>query len=196
MCPARKISPHEAVDCVAPHRRLLSTSPLTTSRGQELLKQLADLQNEDGDILWTVGCNGGNFYAGIELYRAFAASAHRVIGLANGNVGSAAFMAFQGCHLRLATPSSTLRIHNPRMFNLDGDIGFDTTETDYLNAQREWFRRCHPMAVEARNIMIEILLERSACFDYERLHGFLEAEKSLNPEEAIALGFLDAVCKQ
>jgi ATP-dependent protease ClpP protease subunit len=188
----------ESVNRIPPHRRLSSTQTITNRRGKQLLKDLETLQDGEGDILWVVNSDGGlkDLEVGIALHGAFARSVHRVIGLVTGKAGSNAFMALQGCRLRLATPSSFLQIHNPTWVNLEVCIRFDTSDGGFIEQQRAWFREWHPKAVEGRELVVNLLLQRSGGLDRDALTAILEAAKSMTADEAIALGLLDAVYAQ
>jgi len=185
-------TPLEVVNRIPPNRRLSSTGHLTIEGAKEIKNSVVELQREEGDILWTVDCKGGHFDAGIELYHTFRTSPNRIVGKVSGSARSSAFMALQGCRLRLATPSCVVQIHNPTTFKLT-PIGYDTTEDEYIHAQRIVYRTYHPLTVENREVMLQILLNRSKFRSREELELFLESEIMLGPQDAIARGFLDAI---
>ncbi len=178
---------------IPPERHLQSIGHITQLRTVPVLGTLEELQKTDGDILWTVDSGGGSFNSGIDLCSSFARSRNRVVGYVNEIARSAAFMALQGCSMRLAHPNAILQIHNPEGINFTATVRYDTDEVEYLAMQQKWFRGYQPVAAANRELMIQILLKRSHFKDRAILEGFIEGDKELSAEEAIELGFLDGI---
>ncbi len=165
---------------------------LSRETAKHLFEELLSLQKDAGLILFNVSCFGGHFDAGIRMYRAFRACPNRIIGRVTDEALSAGFMALQGCDIRIAGTDSKLYIHNPIGYNVQSPAEYNSNEEEFLEKQRAFFRKIQPVLVENRRTMIEVLLVRSR-LSIRKLEGVLKKDKPMTADEALELGFIDAI---
>jgi len=154
------------------------------------------MQREEGNILFVADSIGGHFSAGIALYDSFRTSSQMVIGKVEGIAASAAFMALQGCGIKLATANSILVIHDtgsqdPEPFF----VRHTTTRGEFMRYHADIFNTLSEKVYRNHETTLDILRAVSS-FKHkgkEVLEQFLDTEHRMTPEEAISYGFLDGI---
>jgi ATP-dependent protease ClpP protease subunit len=185
----------QVVSDIPATRRLSIQGAFSNRDSEALLKQFSVLDAGEGDILCTIDSKGGNADAGLNVCSQFRDSPRRIIGLVQGHAMSAAFMALQGCTVRLATRQSELAIHDPR-FAVDfhmPPVYHDTPEEEWISAQRQRFRWMQATITESRDDMLRILGEGSLLKERTQLAHFIAKGIKMSAGGAEALGFLDEV---
>lgn len=182
--------PKSILSSVPSNRWITITGIIVPETADRALEQVIDLNTKTKatEILCVVDSNGGEFSTGLDLFDLFRLSAAPVWGLVLGQAHSAAFMALQGCHRRLAARNARLLIHNPRI-EVKSVFEFDTKFEDV----RPTIEAIVTRVQEHRERTLSILLERSN-LKREELEELLRRGKNLSAEEALSLGFLDEIC--
>lgn len=178
---------------IPPSRHLLLGGILSSEDAKYLIRELSILNQNPGDILFRIESSvGGHYDAGISLYKTFKENKCRVVALVDKEASSSAFMAIQGCKLRIARDGSILRIHNPENLPPREPIRYNSKEEEYKERAGEVFRRHHPFVIRNREETIQILMNHFKGKRQE-LENVLETGNPLKADEALSLGFLDGV---
>lgn len=186
------LSLREVVDRIPTHRRVSLLGTLSNSMAEDIEEFISFLQGEPGLILLDIDCAGGHFEAGTRLYRFLQSGVNKTVGMVGDRAMSAGFMALQGCRRRIAQTGSRLYIHNPIGHNVKYPVRYNVSEKKFLEDQRNFFRECQPILIRDRETMFEILLKRTG-ITAKKLDEVLEKDKPLTAEEALELGFIDAI---
>lgn len=182
--------PKSILSSVSSNRWITITGVIVPETADRVLEQVIDLNTKTkaNEILSIIDSNGGEFATGLDLFDLFRLSAAPVWGLVLGQAHSAAFMALQGCHRRLAARNARLLIHNPRI-EVKSIFEFDTKLENVESSIEAIIARVQ----EHRERTLSILLEQSR-LKREELEELLKQGRNLSAEEALSLGFLDDIC--
>jgi len=188
--PSERSSYLELVSGIPNRRRVRVTSrKLTEKVAKGLQSQISRLNDRPGDILVQFKSPGGAHQAGKNMFDILRVSKERTIGLVIVSANSAAFIALQGCHLRLASESSSLVVHNPEVERYERIKHSSRPENSAsaceraiqtIQVQREW--------------LIDMILQKSeGKMTRDKLRILLDDGRTLNAEEALKYGFIDGI---
>lgn len=186
----------EVANRIPPNRRIMIKGFLSNADAENIrLNDLKQMNRAPGDILAAFNSKGGESRAGFVLQYHFRRSPNRVIGLVDGEASSSAFIALQGCRVRLMTPGSRLVIHNPESYTPEVAITHVISEEEYIEKQRTAFRQHKRSVMSGHERTIAIILERSLMKDPEEVALFLETNLIMDAKEALTRGFIDEIVK-
>lgn len=181
---------------ISPDRRLLLSGPLTESLGSTTTQSLFDMEvASTGPILSVIDSSGGDYAVGLLIHDSFRVSTSQIIGLVKGRAKSSAFMALQGCHVRVATENSRLGIHfmwTETTFKATRKIARDKGGREL--AMRQLNDELDEVDTNATRIM-KLIRERCGIDESraEELDTLLDSDIMLSAEEALAWGFIDHI---
>jgi len=156
---------------------------------------LSHLEVSPGQFFLLIGrVKGGSFSAGMEILNMLQKPGRKAVGVVKELAASAAFVAFQGCSVRLAYPDSRFLIHNPEAMDPNPIlIRHNMPREEYLQESEAHFNEISALVDKGRENLILALLKRSGKLSRKALEDILEGEKEFGVEEALKWGFLDRV---
>lgn len=142
---------------------------------------IADIRAvDDGKVNVVVGFNtpGGDLFDGFAIHNFLAGLGERCTGRIDGLAASAGSVAVCGCHNVVIAENAMMMIHNPWTF------AYGTAED---------LRKTADMMDKAREGILASYRRKAPSIEDADLIKMLDDETWLNAEEAVALGFADAI---
>lgn len=153
---------------------------------QQCIKALAALNWVNKQpISMIISSPGGDIYFGNAIYDSIKASKAPVTGLVVGSAMSAAAMILQACSKRLMTPNSRMLLHH-------GTWQVDAHVKDF----KSWAKEAERWRREDERVYLTRMREKNPKATIEGVRELLERDAIFTAEEAVNLGFADAVVGQ
>ena len=156
---------------------------------------LPHLEVSPGQFFFLIGkVTGGSFFAGMGIFDLFQEPGRKAVGVVEELASSSAFVAFQGCSVRLAYPDSKFWLHNPEAMDPNPIlIYYNMRREDYLRESEVHFNELLGHVVKGREMTIMSLLKRSGKLSRKELEDIMDGGEEFGVEEALKWGFLDRV---
>ena len=156
---------------------------------------LHHLEVSPGQFFFLIGkVKGGSFSAGMEIFNMLQKPGRKAVGVVKELAASAAFVAFQGCSVRLAYPDSRFLLHNPEALDPNPIlIRHNMPREEYLQESETHFNEIVALVDKGRENLILAILKRSGKLNRRVLEDILDGGEEFGVEEALKWGFLDRV---
>mgnify|MGYP001584408006 CR=1 FL=1 len=174
---------------IPPDRRISIKGDLRTEQADSLIDSVNALNEASPvPILCSINSEGGDVEAGLSLCDAFRFSSAPVVALVVRRAHSAALLALQGCTERYALLNAKLGIHNNSLRWVITTEWKPDLKPSLIHAVEERVDELD----KNREAAIQVFLERTK-LPRADLEGLMNESKLMRTEEALELGFLDAV---
>lgn len=140
----------------------------------DVVRGLHILEQSEGTIYLHINCQGGYQQHGFAIYDTIQLMGNKVVGIATGYCLSMAVWVLQGCDIRLATPNSSIMIH-------DGPV--KSNPSTFEQSQDEY----------SRLLLLSRIREKHPDFSKNKLMKMLRRDTYFTTREAIDIGLLDGI---
>lgn len=162
-------------------RRIYLVDDIESESAGRFIIGLHHLDSSDGDITVIINSGGGVETDGYAIYDAIRLCRNKIVMVGYGTVSSIAAAIFQAGDVRLMTPSSEFMIHH-------GDIGAEE------RMKQDEVANLVERVERGKGKYFRVLTERSGQ-PPETIDDWCREERCFSPEEAIEVGFADAILR-
>lgn len=172
---------------IDPERCLFLNSDFSEKDANLVIRQLNNLNLENGDIFIKINSNGGSFTGAKKIYDNISTSRNNVLGIVMGDAFSSAAIVLQACQRKYATRLSRLHIHR-----VSYPITFTLKYGDTLQKLTKVVANELKVLEEDNKILVQIL-KRNSKISNREVSKILDEDKTISPKEALKIGLIDEI---